>query len=227
MTALLLTDPRAQDLSFAEREALFEEVTGFDGVRFAVGNGAATLVALPTNRGYNVACGSHYSSPDALHVVDQTGDVHDIGTGGLLAQTWWVVDRWVALFRLKLDSSSGPTRWAVWQIGQTGSAWQRLVEFEFVPTPYNFDTLPLHFEDGYQTMIADLDYWWADDPCEFTAAFIDTYKHGDWRVRRTYHLVGNTYELMSSEVLSFTVQLKDTDEPVMLNWQDYCVEPMK
>ncbi len=219
MTALLLTDPRAQALSFTEREALFEEVTGFDGVRFIAGNGVATLVSLRTNRGYKLACGSHYESPDALHVVDQTGAVYDIGTGGLLAQAWWVTDRWMVLLRLKLVASSGPTRWATWQIGQTGGAWQRLVEFEFVPPPYNFDALPLYFENGYQTMIADLDYWWATDPCELSAAFTDTYRHDTWQMRQTYQMVGNTYELSASEVLTFPVYRKDTGEAVALDWQ--------
>jgi hypothetical protein len=218
MTALLLTDPRAQALSFAEREALFEEVAGFDGVRFIAGNGAATLVSLRTNRGYNVGCGSHYQSPDALHVVDQAGAVYDIGTGGLLAQTWWATGRWIVLLRLKLDASSGPTRWAIWQIGQTGGAWQRLVEFEFVPPPYNFDAPPLYFENGDQTMIADLDYWWATDPCEFSAAFTDTYRHDTWQIRQRYQMVGNTYELSASEVLTFPVYRKDTGEAVVLDW---------
>lgn len=227
MTALLLTDPRAQALSFAEREALFKQVTGFDGVRFIAGNGAATLVSLRTNRGYKLGCGSHYESPDALHVVDRQGTIYDIGTGGLLAKTWWLVDRWIVLLRLKLDSSSGPTPWAIWQVGQAGSEWQRVVDFEFAPTPYNYaPPPPLRFENGYQVMVADLDYWWADDPCAFTAAFQDKYKHDTWQMRRTYQLVGSTYELTYSEVLAFPVYRKDTGEQVALKWQDYCAGPI-
>lgn len=222
MTALLLADPRAQAQSFAEREALLEEVTGFDGVRFIAGDAAASLVSNRTNRGYTLGCGNHYQSPGALHVVDQAGAVHDIGgTDGLLAQTWWLAGRWTALLRLKLDSSSGPARWAVWQIGQSGDMWQRLVEFEFLPPPYNFDAPPLYFQNGYHTMIAELDYWWATDPCEFSAAFTDTFRHDIWKIRQTYKMVGNSYELSASEVLTFPAYRKDTGEPVTLNWQAY------
>jgi hypothetical protein len=229
MTAILLTDPRAKSMSLAERQALFNKVTGFDGVRFFLGNGAATLVSLRTNRGYNVGCGSHYAPPDALHVVDNQGVIYDMGTSeGLLTQTWWVTDRWIALFRLKLDSTSGPTRWGLWQIGQNAGAWQRLMEFEFTPTPYNYATPPsIRFENGYQKMIADLDYWWADDPCEFTAAFKNTYAHNTWQMRRTYQLAGSTYQLTSSQVPTFTVNRKDTGEAVALKWQAYCSGPIK
>jgi hypothetical protein len=227
MTALLLTDPRAQALSFAEREALFNKVAGFDGVRFIAGSDEATLVLLHTNRGYNIGCGSHYRSPDALHVVDQQGIVYDIGTEGLLIQTWWLPDRWIVLLRLKLDANTGPTRWAIWHIARANGVWQRSIEFEIVPTPHNFVTLPLRFEEGGQVVVADVDHWWADDPCEFTADFKDTYKHDDWQMRRTYQLVGTTYELVSSEVLTFTVQRKDTGEQVTINWQDYCIGPIK
>lgn len=227
MTVLLLTDPRAQALSLAEREALFKKVAGFDGVRFIVGNGEATLVLLHTNRGYNSGCGSHYRSPDTLHVVDQQGDIYDIGTEGLLIQTWWLDDRWIVLLRLKLDSSSGPTRWAIWHIGQANDMWQRIVEFEIIPTPYNFVSLPLRFEEGGQVMIANVDHWWADDPCKFTAEFKDMYEHGDWQMRRTYQLVENTYELASSEIVTFIVQRKDTGEQVAINWQDYCAGPIE
>ncbi len=229
MTAVLLTDPRAKSLSFAERQALFKQITGFDGVRFFPGDGAATLVSLRTNRGYNAGCRSHYASPDALHVVDNQGKIYDMGTSdGLLAQTWWVTDRWIALFRLKLDSTSGPTRWGLWQIGQKAGTWQRLMEFEFTPTPYNYATPPsIRFENGYQTMIADLDYWWADDPCEFQAAFKNNYAHNTWQMRRSYQLAGSTYQLASSQVLAFTVYRKDTNEVVALNWQDYCTGPIR
>lgn len=85
----------------------------------------------------------------------------------------------------------------------------------------------MRFENSYQTMIADVDSWWADDPCTFTAGFKDIYNHGDWRVRRTYQLVGNTYELVSSKILTFTVQRKNTGEPAAINWQDYCTGPIK
>jgi hypothetical protein len=227
MTVILLTDPRAQALSFSEREALFKQVAGFDGVRFIAGNGEATLVLLRTNRGYSAGCGHHYGSPDALYVVDQRGVIYDIGTAGLLIQTWWLGDRWIVLLRLKLDASSGPTRWAIWHIGQVNDVWQRLVEYEIIPMPYNFVSLPLRFEEGGQVMIADVDHWWADDPCEFTAEFKDIYTHGDWRMRRTYQLVGNTYELVSSKILTFTVERKDTGQQVVINWQNYCAGPIK
>ncbi len=227
MTALLLTDPRAQALTFAEREALFKDVTGFDGVRFFPGEAAATLVLLRTNRGHNLGCGSHYASPDALHVVDQRGAIYDIGTGGIDTQVWWIADRWVALFRTKLDSSSGPTPWIVWHIGKTGDGWGRVLEYAFTPMPYDFTPPPVRFESGYQALIADLQYWWADDPCEFTPAFKETYKHDTWQMRRTYRLAGDTYALASSQVLTFTVQRQDTGETVALNWQDYCAGPIR
>jgi hypothetical protein len=76
-------------------------------------------------------------------------------------------------------------------------------------------------------MIADLDYWWANDPCEFTATFKNTYAHGDWKMRRTFQLSGDTYKLTSSEVLAFTVQRKDTGAAIALNWQSYCAGPIK
>lgn len=228
MTALLLNDLRAQSLSFAEREALFNQVTGFSGVRFIAGSGTASLVSLPTNRGHNLACGSHARSPDALYVVDQQGVIYDLGADGLLGQASWVGDRWMVLFKLKLDSSSGPTRWMLWHVGQTSGKWQTLVEFEFIPSPYNsIPPPPLRFENGYQTMIADLDYWWADDPCEFTATFKNAFKHDDWKMRRTYQLTGNTYKLVSSAMLTLPVRRKDTGEIIALNWQSYCAGPIK
>jgi hypothetical protein len=233
MTVLLLNDPRAQTLSLTEREALFEKVAGFDGARFIAGNGKATLVSLRTYRGHNPGGGGHYSAPDALHVVDQQGTIYDLGTGGLLKQTWWVDNRWIVLFRLKLDASSGPTRWAIWHVGQADDVWQQMVEFEILPTPYNhptpydFELLPLRFEEGYRVMIADVTHWEADDPCEFSAEFTDTYKHGYWQVRRMYRLTGDTYELVSSEVLTFTVQHKGTGEQVAIDWQAYCTGPVR
>jgi hypothetical protein len=227
MTALLLTDPRAQGMSLAEREALFHDVTGFDGVRFFPGEGGATLVSLRTNRGYSLGCGSHYASPDALHVVDGQGTIYDIGTGGIDTQVWWVAGRWVALFRTKLDSTSGPTPWVVWHIGQTSGGWGRVLEFAFAPPPYNFDPPPLRFENGYQTMVADLQYWWADDPCDFTPDFKAAYKHDTWQARRSYQLAGDTYTLASTQVLTFTVQRQDTGEAVALNWQRYSASPVR
>ncbi len=227
MTVLLLTDPRAQALSLAERETLFAEVTGFDGARFFEGEGGATLVSLRTNRGHNLACGSHYASPDALHVVDQQGALYAIGTGGIDTQAWWVAGRWAVLFRTKLDSSSGPTPWVVWHIGQSGGRWQRLVDFSFAPLPYDFDPPPIRFENGYQTMIADLQYWWADDPCDFTAAFKDAYKHDTWQMRRTFQLAGDAYQLVSSEVLTLTVLRQDTGQAEAVDWQAYCAGPIR
>jgi hypothetical protein len=76
-------------------------------------------------------------------------------------------------------------------------------------------------------MIADLDYWWATDPCELSAAFTDTYRHDTWQMRQTYQMVGNTYEVSASEVLTFPVYRKDTGEAVALDWQTYCTGPMK
>lgn len=227
MTVLLLNDPRAQTLSLTEREALFEKVAGFDGARFIAGNDKATLVSLRTLRGYNLGCGGHYRAPDALHVVDQQGIIYDLGTAGLLTQTWWVDDRWIVLLKLKLDASSGPTRWAIWHVGQADDVWQRMVEFEILPTPYDFESLPLRFEEGYRIMIADVTHWWADDPCPFTTEFKEAYEHGTWQMRRTYRLVNNIYELVSSEVLTFTVKRQDTGEQVEINWQDYCTGPIK
>lgn len=224
MTALLLNDPRAQSLSFAQRQALFAQVAGFDGVRLFAGSPTATLVSLRTNRGYSLGCGSHYQSPDALFVVDQQNSIYDVGTEGLVKQAWWVNDRWVALVQLKLDSSSGPTRWGLWQVARTDASWQRVLDFEFVPTPYNFGTPPpIRFESGYQSMIADLDYWWADDPCDFNATFKSTYSHGDWQMRRTYRLTNDTYTQVSAEVLNFRVQRKDTGEQTALDWKGFCV----
>jgi hypothetical protein len=229
MTTLVLTDSRAAGLNDLDRQVLFHEVTGFDGARFFHAEGAtATLVSLRTNRGYNLGCGSHYASPDALQVVDAEGHIYDVGSGGLLVQVWWVADRWVVLLRLKLDSTSGPTPWAIWHVGQGTAGWQRLVELEFTPTPYNFSLPPtLHFENGYQTLVADLDYWWADDPCPFTTDFTSLYKHDTWQMRRTYRLTDNTYTLISSEVLTFTAQRQDTGEAAPLNWQDYCGGPIQ
>ncbi len=227
MTALLVADPRSQALSLAEREALFAEVTGFDGVRFFEGDGGATLVSLRTNRGHNLACSSHYASPDALHVVDRQGAIYDLGAGGTDTQVWWVASRWVVLFRTKLDSSSGPTPWVVWHIGQSAGRWQRAVEFSFAPTPYDFNPPPLRFENGYQTMVADLQYWWADDPCEFSAAFKAAYKHDTWQMRRTYQLAGDTYQLVSSQVLTFTVLRQDTGQAEAINWQAWCAGPIR
>jgi len=88
-------------------------------------------------------------------------------------------------------------------------------------------TPPMRFENGYQTMIADLDYWWADDPCDFNAAFKNAYTHGTWQMRRTYQLTNNSYAQISSEVLSFKVQRKDTGEPVAVDWKSYCVGVIK
>ena len=227
MTVLLLNDPRAQILSLTEREALFEKVAGFDGVRFIAGNGKATLVSLRTYRGHNPNGGGNYRAPDALHVVDQQGTIYDLGTGGLLKQTWWVDNRWIVLFKLKLDGTSGPTRWAIWHVGQANDVWRQMVEFEILPTPYNFESLPLRFEEGYRVMIADVTHWWADAPCPFTTEFKDAYKHGTWQIRRTYRLVDNTYELVSSEVLTFTVQHKGTGEQVAIDWQAYCTRPVR
>lgn len=232
MTVVLLTDPRAQTLSLADREALFNGVVGFDGVRFYTGNGTATLVSLSTNRGYPLGCGSHAAAPDALHVLDRSQTRYGvtseiIGPAGLVKQVWWVGDRWMVLFKLKLDSTSGPTPWAIWEIGPEGNTWQPMVKLEFTPVPYNFDPPPLRFENGYQTMIADLDYWWADDPCEFNADFKANYKHDTWQMRRTYQLTGDTYTLTASAVLTFTVQRQDTGEAVTLDWQANCTGPVR
>jgi hypothetical protein len=75
--------------------------------------------------------------------------------------------------------------------------------------------------------VADLDYWWADDPCEFTAAFRETYEHDTWQMRRTYQLAGDTYQLTSSEVLTLTIKRRDTHAVEAVNWQDYCAGPVK
>lgn len=117
MTVLLLADPRAAALSLAERQALFAEVAGFDGVWFFPGRpGGATLVSLKSNRGYKAACGSHYASPDTLYVVEPGGAIFDIATEGLVAGAEWGGDRWLVRVRLKLDSGSGLTLWQVWHV---------------------------------------------------------------------------------------------------------------
>jgi hypothetical protein len=116
----------------------------------------------------------------------------------------------------------------IWHIGQVDGAWQRLLKFEFEPLPYySLQWRPPRFEDGYQVMIADFDYDWSQEPCEFTPEFQDTYRNYDfWRMRQTFQLVGDSYELTSREVFSFTVRHKDTDR-VETNWQEYCIEPIE
>ncbi|MBN1430715.1 MAG: hypothetical protein JXB07_20265 [Anaerolineae bacterium] len=235
MTALLLTDPRAQSISLTGREALFAEVAGFDGVKFIPGDGSAKLVSIKSYRDRNDVCGHRFGTPHSLHVVDAQGTIHNIPAWesgdpplvGILLQTWWIGDRWVTLSRLRIDSVSGPMPWGLTHIGRKASVWQPLIMFEFDPIPYDFDPPSIRFEDGYNAMIADLTYWYADDPCEFTQEFKDTYAHDSWQMRRTYQLVDNIYQQVSSEMLSFTIYRKDTHEVVDLEWQDYCTGPVK
>jgi hypothetical protein len=227
MTVLLLTDPRAKGLSLAQRQALFAQVTGFDGVRFYSGDGSATLVALRTNRGHNLACGSHYTSPDDVYVVAANGAISDIGTEGLAAQVQWVAGRWSVMLKLKLDATSGPTPWALWQAGPAAAGWGRVVDLRFDPLPYDFDPPGIQYSNGYQTLTATLSYWWATDPCTFNAAFTNAYKHDTWQMERTYALAGGAYQLTASKVLSFTALSQATNQPVAIDWQADCTGPIQ
>jgi hypothetical protein len=226
MTVLLFTDPRAQDLSLAERETLFEEIVGFGGVQFTPGNGEATLVSLRTYR--NQRLSSHAEPPDMIYVVDRQGSIYDFGISGRTAQTWWIDDRWIVHSLLGSFEGYRPMQMRIWHIGQVDGAWQRLLKLEFDPLPYYGPRWrPPRFEDGYQVMTTDFEYWWTQDPCEFTPEFKDTYENRDfWRMRQTFQLVDNSYELTSREVLSFTVRHKHTGK-VETNWQEYCIEPIE
>jgi len=222
MTAVLFSHPLTPAFTLAELEAIFEEVVGFD-VNFIPGDAGAVLVRLPTNRGYPAGCGSHYAAPDAFHVVDRQGMVWDIGVGGLYRGSWWIDGRWLLLIREKLDSTSGPTGWSLWHVGRAEAGWSKLVRYRFAPAPYDYNPPPaLSFVDGFNTMIAELTYWWATDPCPFSAEFAATYEHGDWKARKTYQLVGQDYQLTQTEVLSFPVRLKSTGAAVAVDWQAYC-----
>ena len=235
MTVLLLTDPRAQALSLAERQALFANVTGFDGVRFFPSDRGVTLVKLTGNRGHTRDCTIHSTPADTLYVVTERGGINDVATEGLVAQIWALDNPglgglWAVLVKLKMDSTSGPTPWQVWRIGRNGGGqYERQATLVFSPVPYDFDPPPtLQFASGGQTLTADLSYWWADDPCAFSTAFTDSYKHDTWRIRRTYTLGDGGYALTASQVLTFTVLHKDTGVPAPdVDWTQFCTGPIQ
>lgn len=231
MVAILLTHPMAQPFSFDEREELFSEVAGFESLRFTAGHAGSVLVAMPTNRGNPPGCGGRYSSPDALFVVNPDGrvfDVDGISTRGLVENIWSIDERWIVTIRLKLDSSSGPTRWAIWHVGPVDEGWQPIVTHEFSPEPYIFHDLPVNFEDGYQTMVADITYWPGHQPCELTEEFRAEYAYEAWTTRETFALVNGQYVQTAIEVVDFPVIDRVTNETVTLpNWQDYCTGPIE
>ncbi len=214
---MLLSHPSALTLPLEERSTIYNEVTGAFHMEFVPGSGDAILVKWFSDCRMN-----RFQSAHNIVVFDQ-GTIFDLSDLSLVYDIRWIADRWVLLNRLKLDSVSGPTPWSIWQIGNVGGSWQKVVDWSFVPTPYNFDGINLDFENGYETMIAEVEYWYDDHPCEFNSAFTDTFKHGDWKVKNTYHLTGDQYELTDTQMLDFPVTSLDTNEPVTINWQDYCV----
>ncbi|MBE7472997.1 MAG: PD40 domain-containing protein [Anaerolineales bacterium] len=220
MTVILLTHPLAQSFNLNELEDVFFSVAGFR-VTFISGSEKAVLISLPDNR--DCPSGSHYQAPDTIYVVDRAGTIWEIGQQVLLRDFWWIEERWVLLIERKLDTSSGPTPWSIWQVGQTNGNWGLDVNYQFTPDPYNFSPPPIQFENGYKTMIVNLDYWYETDPCEFSEAFKAAYKHGDWKARKTYQLLDDEYYLTDFQILDFVVYNRDTDQVAIVTWQDYCL----
>jgi hypothetical protein len=88
---------------------------------------------------------------------------------------------------------------------------------------------PIHFENGYEIMIAEIGYWYADDPCKFTETFKENYKHGNWRAIKRYRLVQGEYHLTDVRVLDLPVSHKGTGRQtsigritVLSNNLNYC-----
>lgn len=218
MITTIINHPLAQSFTLTQLETMFEEVTTRQ-VSLIAGGTNATLLSVSADD----TSGSHHWPYDQLYVIDGN-DCHYVGAGGLLRHyPWWIEDRWVILLRLKTDSSSGPTGWSVWHIGQKDGRWGKLVEHEFVPAPYEDGPFPIQFEDGYNTISVDLEYWAFDHPCQFTDEFTSNYAHYGWRATTTYQLVNEEYKLID-RVYSVEVYYKGTGEKVDVDWRDYCVD---
>lgn len=231
MIGVLVSDPAAAELTLDERTEIFEEVVGFEGLQLFAGEDETVLVGLAANRGFNSGCGSHHGAPDVVYVADAAGGVWPIGAVGRLSSGVWIDGRWVVTINKKLSSFSGPDPWVIWHIAQEGEAWERVVAFELTPEPYVWSALPLTFEEGYQTMIANLTYWQYDDPCVFSGSFQEQYDHGLWTTREVFVLRDDQYERVAFTVVEFPIYEEGTQNEVVIDdWEQFCegvLEPVK
>lgn len=226
MTATLLTHPLAQSFSLGELADIFNAVVNFPfrPVKFVAGGDKAVLVILPWERGCYT--GSHYIPGDLVYVVDEQGTIWNIKgeTPLLVTNDWYIDGRWVLLATGKLNSFSNPSPYYLLQIGRREQQWELVVNHRFTPDLGGTSGTPtVHFANGYQTMIANLDYWSETDPCPLTAAFTERYRHGDWKTRQTFQLVDNRYQLVELQILDFVVYERNSGQVATVGWQDACV----
>jgi hypothetical protein len=216
----LLTHELAKSFTLAELNNIFWEVVHLQA-KFIAGEQGAVLVALKGNRGCSY--GSHYPAEESFYVVDQSGMIWKLEQFGYLVDSWNIDGRWILTINQKANPGSEiPGPFLLLQIGKVDGKWQAVVSHYFTPYP-DFVT-DMHFENGYQTMIANIGYWYGTDPCKFTRAFQAKYKHDIWLTRQTFQLVNGDYQLTNLKILDFTLYERDSGQVGTVDWRDFCLQ---
>ncbi len=219
MTSRLLTHSLANSFTVHELEDIFDEVVP-NLAHFIAGEQDAVLVEMTNNRGCSY--GSHYPAEVSFYVVDQAGAIWNIDPAGFLRDSWYIDGRWILLVAQGVNPGNKTGPYVVLQIGKVDAKWTLVANYRFSPDPDG--VRDMRFENGYQTMIATASYQYDTDPCKFSREFQEKYQHQGWHTQQTFKLVDGNYQLVDLKILDFVVYERSSQQPVDINWLDYCVQ---